>query len=581
MEAAAVIVVIMLLVRRNPFDLTTRWIGEVDTKYYGWLAWRLSRLTGPTWRLTGVVHPAGLELSLLDGLAPITVSGVLARVFGRYLGLNLTILIGLVLNYLGARRLATVMGASGVWRVMCGLAFVAAPIFASPASSFPPLLWAFTTPLLVAEFVRAARGDVEFRRWTVAALLVVAYVCSIYHLVFGGLAALIVGLAWPVSRLRTRAGAARLVAGVAVAAVVLLPFGVARLRYTSSEHAAGAPADQLSADTLTFSADLADPLVLPAPPGPFGSVRLGLHERPLERFRSGALGWALLAGVIAGLRRRPTGWGALAAATGVLWIATLGPRLIAWGHVPLAARWLPYRLLVAVPGLSALRAPYRAAIPLAALGVAFLAACQPAAVASLAAGRSSPATLGPSEGRRVWVPVLALGLLMMVSWWPRVATTTSGPPRGLETAFAEIEADPARRAVIVVPFTCSFDDLDVLNWQTAHHHPMVSCGVSTSATRWYTRASVWFTSAGLAAARCHPELDVFQHPSAFSPDLRLDSSGLAELHNSFDVRWVVFDQARGEGCPTATATLAALGGSRIMAQDGRYLVVDLDQPATG
>ncbi len=633
-EALSGLLGLVLLIGRNPLGLHRHWLGDIDTKYYGWLTWRLAHLDAPTLHLAGVVHPAGLELGLLDGLAPITAGGLLVRLFGRYLGLNLVILGGIVANYLAARRLAGVMGARGAVRASCAAGFAAAPLLSSPASSFPSLLWAFTTPMLLAEVIPVARGDRRARILPITGLLAGAYCCSIYHLVFGGLAALIVALSWPDSAFRRGDAARRAVVAMLAALVVLAPFGVARLRYTAQERSAGASSGALIDDARTFSADVVDVAVLPAPLERGPRLAFGLPQRPLERYRLATIGWALLAGMaLAWLGRRPPaehgGYPArsdpapsdparsdparsdparsdparsdparsdsirtardlvdpspqmghtpgrdgavvpLSLAAVALWVLSLGPGLVVAGHRPAGTHdWLPYRALLAVPGLSALRAPYRAAIPLAAVACALLAV--------------GIARLRARVGGRV--AVTSLATLVAVSWWPQLPTSTAEVPNGLRASFTAIgamrqdAADP--QAVMVVPFTCAFDDLDVMNWQVVHRHPMVTCGVTSAATRWYTRASSWFSTAGLAATRCDPSVDVLGDPSRFPADLRLDAGGIADLRTALDVRWVVFDRGRASGCATAEATLAALSGLPVIADDGRFVLFDLVAPVT-
>jgi hypothetical protein len=252
----------------------------------------------------------------------------------------------------------------------------------------------------------------------------------------------------------------------------------------------------------------------------------------------------------------------------VLWVLSLGPGLVALGHRMFGAHdWLPYRLLLAIPGLGALRAPYRAAIPLAGVAVALLAI-----------------GLAQLEGqvkrsRRFAYGVLSV--LIAVSWWPRIPTSTAEVPAGLRSTFATIAQtrSPIDEAVMVVPFTCGFEDLDVMNWQVVHEHPMVVCGVSSSATRWQTRATDWFTSPGLAATRCDPSIDVLGRRNEFAADLQLTDGGVADLQSTLDVRWMIFDRGRTDGCTTADATLAALRPYAEVADDGRFIVFDLMTPA--
>ena len=349
------------------------------------------------------------------------------------------------------------------------------------------------------------------------------------------------------------------------------------MRYNGQERSAGASPTSLLSDARTFSADVGDVAVLPAPAQVGSRVGLGVAERPLEPYRLATIGWALLAGVVLawGARRfsarSPAGLVPLTVAAAVLWALSLGPGLVAFGRRPFGARdWLPYRVLLAIPGLGALRAPSRAAIPLAGVAVALLAV-----------------GLAQFEGRRLrrWVGG-AVGVLIAVSWWPQIPTSTGEVPDGLRTTFALIAHTPssageaATEAVMVVPFTCGFDDLDVINWQVVHDHPMVVCGVSSSATRWQTRAADWFASSGLAATRCDPRIDVLGRANAFAADLRLTEAGIADLRDTFGVRWMIFDRRRAADCATAEATLGALRAYAEVNDDGRFVVFDLVTLAT-
>jgi hypothetical protein len=564
-EAALLVAVIALLVGRSLSAWTDDWIGSVDTKYYGWLAWRLSELSSPTLRLDGVVHPGGLDLILLDGVGPIALSGIGVKLFGRWLGYNLVVAGGLVANYLGARYLARTLGADRGVAIACGLSYLAAPLFVGPVGSFPSLLWAFAPPLLIAETIRAARGDAGLRLGRVLLLLVGAYLCSIYHLVFGSIAAVSIGLLWPQSKLRAREELTRAAVVIIGALLVLSPFIVARLQYTREERDAGASTARQLDDAVTFSADALDPFALPPESRLAGdTARLGLGTRPLEIYRTGAVGWAVLFGAGIGLISRYRGRGALGATAGVLWLLSMGSVLTVAGSRlgPVGGRgeWLPYRAVLAVPGLSALRAPYRVTMVLAAVLVGLMAL----GLMQLAA---RPRTVG----------LAIVGALGLVSWWPQTATSRVDPPTALTASVAAFDlADPARTdAVMVVPFTCGFDDLDVMNWQPTHGRPMVVCGVSQSATRWFTRLQTWFETPGFAAVSCTPETTVLGAPSKFAATSVLDSAGVDDLRTQLDVRLLIFDRQRTDGCRTATATLAALSSLPVIADDGRYIVIDL------
>jgi len=75
-------------------------------------------------------------------------------------------------------------------------------------------------------------------------------------------------------------------------------------------------------------------------------------------------GLLLLAGIVVFLLRPDRRRLPLAASVGVLFVLGLGPSLkvagnFVWKHGGEPVSWLPYRLLLAVPGLGALRAPVR------------------------------------------------------------------------------------------------------------------------------------------------------------------------------------------------------------------------------
>src|SRR5207253_2667312 len=80
----------------------------------------------------------------------------------------------------------------------------------------------------------------------------------------------------------------------------------------------------------------------------------------------------LLAGGVAFLFRRDARRIPIAVATGVMWVFALGPSLrfgghFVWEHAGTPVSWLPYRLLLAIPALGALRAPFRTGYVIVAL----------------------------------------------------------------------------------------------------------------------------------------------------------------------------------------------------------------------
>ena len=163
--------------------------------------------------------------------------------------------------------------------------------------------------------------------------------------------------------------------------LVLLPFIVPRIQFDRQESTHGVDTELLS-DSNFFSADavsiVAQPtrstFLLPRPT----FVEKSIVRLPDVRYAIEATifpGFLLLAGFVMFLfvreRRRLPLWVAAA----VLFTFGLGPSLkvagnFVWKHDGTPVSWLPYRLLLAIPGLGALRAPVRVEYVLVALLVA-------------------------------------------------------------------------------------------------------------------------------------------------------------------------------------------------------------------
>ena len=130
---------------------------------------------------------------------------------------------------MGARSLARRLSRHRVVHVVTAVAFLtAAPIALNPQVGLLPLFWAFTVPILIGDAldVVAERQRVKPVRLTL--LLVVAYLCSVYFLVFGGLAyVLIVAAAALRQRNRRFPTMVAVAAAITIALIVLSPFIVA------------------------------------------------------------------------------------------------------------------------------------------------------------------------------------------------------------------------------------------------------------------------------------------------------------------------------------------------------------------
>ncbi len=356
-----------------------------DARYYTWLGWTMGRSIAHghlvPFHAGNVIHPFGLDLRLLDGYLPSYVSGLFNLVVGRVLAFNLTFVAGAVLNVYAARVLARRLTGRRFLQVIGTVAFLTAPPVALNVQlGLLPLFWAFTAPLLVADALDVASGLRPVRPVRLAILLVLAYLCSVYFLVFGGLAyAVIVGIT--ALRQRDWRFVTKMAGAALVAVVVLLPFVVPRIQFDRQESAHGVDTELLS-DSNFFSADAASIVAQPTrstfllPRPTF--VEKSIVRLPDVRYAIEATifpGFLLLFGFVAFLfgreRRRLPLWVAAA----VLFVFGLGPSLkvggnFVWKHGGTPVSWLPYRLLLAIPGLGALRAPVRVEYVLVALLVA-------------------------------------------------------------------------------------------------------------------------------------------------------------------------------------------------------------------
>ena len=579
-EALGVTAVIVALIWPSLRTFGTAYIGSWDAHYAGWLSWRVGHLSAFPFvaRIPDALVPAGIDLRLLDGLLPTWVGAALIRIAGTYRGYNLMLVCALAANYLAARRLARSLGAERAIAALCGLVYLASPVFAGPLQSFPSFLWAFAPPLALAMVIDAATGRSKLRPERLGALLVLAYLCSVYHLVFGGLVVLIAALCWPRSLLRTRSGLVRIGAAGAIALVLLSPFLVARFSFDRAESAAGNPQTVRLADSLSLSANVVDPFIPPPDGRVLGALpRPSFSTGPLALFQSIFVGPALLIGLVLLAWRRPRGWVVMTVTAGVLLVLSWGPARHV-GSVVIGANhpWFPYRLLLELPGLGALRAPYRVGITLAMV-----------ATAAVAMGLVA---MPPSRRR---FGAAAVGVIVLIGWWPAPATSTSTATPALAAAFDEIArsapadgftAVPGRDgvgAVVVVPWGCLLNDTYPVSWQIEHLHPTMGCGdTSTSASPFYSQLDAWWTNEGLAALSCDPSHDALGRPTAFPPDLAFGPSGATALRD-LGVRWVVLDtgMANFAGCPRTDAISAGLAPYRRVGADDRFTVVDLSTPA--
>ncbi|HYL51703.1 MAG TPA: acyltransferase, partial [Acidimicrobiia bacterium] len=350
---ALAMVVVMWPVFRH---IGTRIIGGTDdARYYTWLGWRIGHLiangdVAPA-RISDAIVPYGLDLRLLDGYLPTYIAGLYNTVLGPILAFNLTFVTGAALNLLGARSMARRLSPRRVVWVISAIAFLTAPPIALGAQlGLLPLFFAFTVPVLIGDAIDVARHRTRVRAVRLTVLLVLAYLCSVYFLVFGGLAyGAIVGIA----ALRRSEWRIPFATAVAVAAtfMVLLPFIVPRISYDREEHRNGGQSELLS-DSNLFSADalsiLAQPtrstILLPRPTAIDRALaRLPDPSHTLE----GTIfpGLLLIAGFIVFSFRRSALRVPIVCAAAVTWVLALGPSLkvashFVWTHGTTPVSWL-------------------------------------------------------------------------------------------------------------------------------------------------------------------------------------------------------------------------------------------------
>jgi hypothetical protein len=368
----------------NLTQLSTHFLGFGDSEQHIGLAQLLREemsLANPIpGKLTGIVHPDGLDSLLLDGYGPIWVTAVLGFVFGPVLAYNLALVLTTAANATAGWVLGRRFTAHFGVLALGALAFATAPNVAVRAfAGHMNLTWLFTVAFIAAEALRDGRQSPSVRR--LAPLFALAYLGSGYFLVIGGLIAAGIYLSSrPVSSQRT---IVRFLLAGLVAAVLLAPWLVSRTQFTADE--SEGPAAEVIDDALRsarrfFVADTTS--LMAAVPGerfvtvPFSDTRRGDLQVTVEGWSNP--GWVLLAAlgavlVVAGTTRLVVGAG-----TVFLFVLALGPvpRVFRSQYLvgPTDMGWMPYTLFDVAPVLGGLRVPGRFSMGLAVLAVMALAA---------------------------------------------------------------------------------------------------------------------------------------------------------------------------------------------------------------
>jgi len=281
-------------------------------------------------------------------------------------------------------------------------------------------------------------------------------------------------------------------------------------------------------------------------------------------------GLLLLAGGVLFVTRRDALRLPLVVTGAVMWLLALGPSLkfggdFVWEHAGKPVSWLPYRLVLAVPALGALRAPFRTGYVLVTILVAATAIALHRVLTDRP-GRAAMVAIGSAV-------LLATNLLLPLP------TDTLGATPASEHALRQI-ARVARPGdtVLAVPADC---DPTFVSYQVFHHAPVVGCAGSFAANPWrselaYTRSDA-FTKLRCDRKR-YGRINTTDRPlPPFGPE------DVAQLRRRERVRFLVVDRRRlGDvDCAFANAALAVLARYRSLGGDRELMVLDLSSLRDG
>jgi hypothetical protein len=555
-------------------------VGHRDASYYMWLSWKLGQLISGgdifSLRVPDVIVPYGSELLLMDGPLPSLVGGVWNLVANPFLAFNLTLLTGTLLNMWAGRRLGRLFSDSrGVW-IVTALAFATAPAIVLRMFVHLPMYFAFAVPLLLEQAVRIVRDGRPLEPIRIGFLLFLAYVCSIYFLLFGGLALALFVLIGAAGRdvLLRRMG--RLLLAGAIAFVLMLPFSITRVMRDREEAAAGGR-PVLIRDSFRASADVLSIVAQPAPT----TLDLPGSDRLRRDFRKQAVheatifpGLLTLLGGVGAAALLPIALKRQILCTALtLWLLALGTSLKADGELlftwsdkePMA--FLPYTLFFHVPGLGSLRASNRVSYTLAAV---------------LALGLA--ASLGwlfehRVRGQMRVYTACGLGAVLATNLLLPVPQTNMGITQSTSRALQEmsLRVHPGESA-IVVPADCANDTLPDVKLQVVHQVPLVGCQASASSLPLYSGMDLYVNSAGLAALRCN-QARLYSRVAPFKGSERFDPTDLEDLYEDFGLRFVILDKLllAGKGCGRLRRDVSLLDRYEILGEDRRWLIVDTQQ----
>jgi len=581
-ELVAYVVTGLAMLWPLSFSLASNIAGWQDARYYSWLNWRVGRMLASgdlTLRIRDIVWPYGVDIRLLDGHLPTLIGGLWDVVAQPELAYNLGLLTAIGLNLWAGRRLGKACSEHRAVWALTAIAFATAPAIAARLEVHFTMLFAFPLALLIEEAVRVGRGDHAIRPVRLAVLLVLAFLCGIYFLVFGGIAFAVIVLLGrdprEVPPMVLRAAAASL-----IAMVVLSPFLIARLQIDSAERAAGRDPRQLE-NTFKASADGLSLVTQPVS----STVDLPGMERLRQHFRRNIHestifpGFVLLLSVGGLLMLRSVlRWPLLFAAL-AMWLLALGTsakidgRFLLRGSDGAPVAWLPYTALFEIPGLANLRSPNRASFTLVAILAAAAAIClgwlysrfdRPWQQVAMTAGGGA---------------LLAMNLLVPIHHEPLVSSPA------LASAF-RVVADRVRpgESMIEVPADCP--QTHTVEFQIFHRTPLVGCQTSPAAIPWQSDLDAYKRSAAYAALRCRPGTIWRRVDVPFTRNERFDRSDLESLREVFGARFFLIERARlaGNGCRSVRGAVDVLEGFDVVGGDDEWTVIDtgpIERPAPG
>ncbi|HZB97800.1 MAG TPA: hypothetical protein VE219_04300 [Candidatus Sulfotelmatobacter sp.] len=561
---------------------TTEIPGAGDSEYYLWQGWRLADLIRhghilPTF-IPDVVWPFGSDLRLSDGYLPSYVGALWNLVASPILANNLALLTAYGLGIWAMRSLARLVSKRRAVWIVTALAGVTAPcvfIHGSAGSHFA-LAFAFPVPLLIAEALRTIRRGGGVRWIRSGLLLYLAYLSSIYYLIF---AAIAFGVIVLIGSARWRPLAMegfRLAGAAALCLALMLPFLVPRLQLDHAEHNAGAP-PLAATEAYQFSGDGAGLISVPKLPG----ERLdALSLWPLfNRIPTYALetvlfpGFLLLIGLGGFLLLRSRLRWPLAVAALVVWLLALGPTLELLGRIPFStgdtpAGFLPYDWLLHLPGLNSLHVPGRAAFALPAVLAAMLAI----ALDWWLGRRAMTAPLRAAT-------LAVAGLLVASNPVEILAVSTWGASPAIQSALAALPAASRHGdSLLHVPADCDpYSEVSV-KLQYFHHLPMVGCQANSASIAWYSGLDRYANSRGYASLRCRPDVLGRRLTPQWPRQLPLRDDDLEELHADLGVRYLLVDQAelaQLSWCPVRQ-NVPALRSHRVIAEDQAWILIDIE-----